>query len=159
MSDANKVLSGRKRRVGAIHGIISLAVIFFVALSAQASAKDTKTFLKCEFTKSLTKPKMLFEKVYLPSFKISYELGDNNKILNMSIKDLTGCERLIGGKHDEMQLLFTCEQDRHPIWTKSLEIDRISGGFVYSAEATREWKGKIDEHLYFGDCKKKKQKF
>ena len=39
MSDANKGLFGRKRGVGAMRGLISLAVIFFVALSAQASAK------------------------------------------------------------------------------------------------------------------------
>ena len=44
MSDANKGLSGRKGRVGAMRGIISLVVIFFVALSAQANAK---IFVRC----------------------------------------------------------------------------------------------------------------
>ena len=44
MSDANKVLSGRKRGLGAIHGIISLAVILFGALSAQSNAK---IFVRC----------------------------------------------------------------------------------------------------------------
>ena len=46
MSEVNKGLSGRKRRLGAIHGIICLAVTFFVALSAKANAKKT-TYLQC----------------------------------------------------------------------------------------------------------------
>ena len=44
MSDSNKGLSGRKRRVGAMRGLIDLAVIFFVALSAQASVS---TYIEC----------------------------------------------------------------------------------------------------------------
>lgn len=46
MSDANKGLFGRKRGVGAMRGIISLAVIFFVALSAQPSAE--REFIECQ---------------------------------------------------------------------------------------------------------------
>ena len=44
MSDANKGLSGRKRRLGAMRGIISLAAIFRIALSAEASAS---TYIEC----------------------------------------------------------------------------------------------------------------
>ena len=47
MSDANKGLSGRKRRLGGMREIISLAAIFLIALSAQASAK---TYLICTVT-------------------------------------------------------------------------------------------------------------
>ena len=93
----------------------------------------------------------------ITEYPIMIERKKFKVILNISIKDLADCKRLIGTKHDEMQLLFRCEP--MPSHSISLEIDRISGGLVYSIKATRPDKEKIHEYLYFGVCQKTKPKF
>jgi hypothetical protein len=154
MSDGNKGLSGRKRRVGAMRGLISLAVIFLIALSAQASAT---TFLKCK------KDRLAF----LPSgktlvgggerfFTLSYNIGEKIKVRNLREHGLY-CQ-IIKNRSDDFRIVFNCAPTRdYP--SQKIEIDRMSGSFHNRIKLSEPNKDGDMEMLITGSCRKIKQKF
>ena len=140
------------RRVGAMRGLISLAVIFFVALSAQASAK---TIIKCTAEQIRGLPSGEVKSGYWGDQFISYDIGKGSKIKNVSFYDF----EVISDKTDEFDIVLEFGPSKDREWTK-LGVDRISGAFWYeykykpykpSASSVR-----MEE---YGHCKKVKQKF
>ena len=146
------------RRVGAMRGLISLAVIFFVALSAQASAR---TFIRCVAEKTISYPdeyeiKYGSSGLVAPQFNFSFDVGKGSKIKNVSFYDF----EVISDKTDEFDIVLEFGPSKDREWTK-LGVDRISGAFWY------EYKYKPSTSSYiigerveeYGHCKKVKQKF
>ena len=142
MSDANKGLSGRKRRVGAMRGLISLAVIFFVALSAQAFSKTT---IECKVNEVgyetekgdwIPQPQASY-----PTYTITFE-EDAGSIEKYKVLDhTTGCFELVfddEGTSNEIALFLYC--------FRKCNIRRHEGcvprpSDLYAEEANFSWIG------------------
>ena len=156
ISDANKGFSGRKRRVGAMRGLISLAVIFFVALSAQASAK---TFLRCQ-GESLNFFPNGPENEVQSNFYVSYDVGKGSKVKNLKVSQFK-CDPFSKIYSDETKIIMHCSI-KGDIVENKLEIDRISGIFLGTVRFDPPRGEGSTEALGFwtvGSCKKVKQKF
>ena len=148
------------RRVGAMRGLISLAVIFFVALSAQASAK---TFVRCVPEKN----------TYLPSgteiefgetwtaipFTFSYDSGKGSKIKNFSSE--SDCS-VVKDKTNELYIEVHCGPEKGGISGIKLKVDRMTGKYRYRIEYSSskdDAKDSIEAVDETGSCQKVKQKF
>ena len=119
-----------------MRGLISLAVIFFVALSAQAS--DT-TSIQCEYTNPIHGDGI---------YTITFGADSNNKITYLST-DIIGCLE----KHPNTgtygwlnsgKILINCRMFGYHQF--EITIDRITGKFFL-------------DRLQRGTCRKAKQKF
>ena len=106
MSDANKGLSGRKRRVGAMRGLVSLAVIFFVALSAQASART----IRCQGDTLKFFPNGP-EVEYEVDFYVSYDVGKGSKVKNLKVSQPSVvCDPVAKIYSDETKIIMYCPE-------------------------------------------------
>ena len=151
MSEVNKGLSGRKRRLGAIHGIICLAVTFFVALSAKANAKEV-TYLSC----------MVDGEEYFLRYEIGEEYSgiSSGHYLKYFSSEIPNCTNLEKGYQQEDHVSLSCSRNAEKpyLGPKTLTINRMTGkieiieGFDLSTNGHR---GKV----WAGVCRKAKQKF
>ena len=152
MSDANKGLSGRKRRVGAMRGLVSLAVIFFVALSAQASART----IRCQGDTLKFFPNGP-EVEYEVDFYVSYDVGKGSKVKNLKVSQPSVvCDPVAKIYSDETKIIMYCPEGDN--W----EIDRLSGNFLTITRFAKPQGEGSEERQGFtieGSCKQVKQKF
>ena len=150
MSDANIGLSGRKRGVGAMRGLISLAVIFFVALSAQASAKTT--YLQCAMESRWDGIKRFTEQ---KTYEVTFSVNRDGEV--SFFKGVEGCENpspsspSYGSLREDM-LLVHCFS---PV-TLTLEIEIMTGNFQMMLGKDE---GTMMQDFIRGTCTKKKPKF
>ena len=168
MSDANKGLSGRKGRVGAMRGLIPLVVIFFVALSAQASAK---TYLICIITDCEVRSGNASGCVAQNEveYVLEYEIGEEElyvsrlKYFTSDIPNCSALENFFGtqmGIQDGMRISIYCAKDNKKphLGQKHININTITGKIKITeppnrspnGHQSREWKG---------ICRKAKPKF
>ena len=137
-----------------MRGLISLAVIFLIALSAQASAT---TFLKCKNEKLAFLPsgKTLVsrgERV----FTLSYDIGEKVKVRNLREHGLY-CQ-IIKNRSDDFRIVFNCAPTRdYP--SQKIEIDRMSGSFHKRIKLSEPNKDGDMEMLVTGSCQKVERKF
>ena len=141
--------------------VLSLVIIFFVALSAQASAQTT---LKCEVEGAEHREGLLpiKEKTaydYVPgTYTITFE-GDRNGDFKTLSHDIPDCGNLFTQFLREKKVLFTCETtDQRFANLKLIEINRITGVFSIKHDYLRYYKGYAGVRIY-GSCKKVKKKF
>ena len=134
--------------------VLSLAVILFVALSAQASAK---TFLRCKIESLM----------FIPSgrefggggnfFTLSFELGEGSAAENIQVKGMFGCDT-ISNYSNSIDIAFSCAPTK--LWSShKISIDRLSGTFqrhVYLLDPTED--GDV-ELINTGSCWKMERKF
>ena len=134
-----------------MRGLISLALILFVALSAQASAKEV-TYLLC--------------KVDGEEYLLWYELGEeysgisSGHYLKYFDSEIPNCKSLEKGYRDEVHVSLSCYRSPEKLYLgpKTLTINRMTGkieiieGFDLSSNGHR---GKT----WAGVCRKAKQKF
>ena len=151
MSDANKGLFGRKRGVGAMRGLISLAVIFLIALSAQASAKKA-TYLQCVMEPQWNGIKRMTER---KTYEVTFSVNRDGEV--SFFKGLEGCENpspsspSYGSLREDM-LLVHCFS---PI-TLTLLIEIMTGNFQMTLGKDE---GTMMQDLIRGECTEKKPKF
>ena len=136
---------------------LCLAVIFFGALVAQASAT---TIIECAIEKKTGFPSRLEMRLverwppHSADYTLSYNVGKGSKIKNLSLK---GC-RIINNKSDELSIDFSCAPTVAVVKSKFI-VDRLTGKFLYQKEYL---KPNIDDDMAIqetGSCRKVKQKF
>ena len=169
MSDANKGLSGRKGRVGAMRGLISLAVIFFIALSAQANAKTFMAYIKCEGkvkhakandykTPPVEKGDVTFYFGYTQpddSLYKNYKLFHDLSMQSSYFEDGLDCLPMEVKLYEE-SISFECPELSKDGPAISMTINRITGTFGYSSSRPLERGIRI---LGGGSCQKVEKKF
>ena len=143
------------RRVGAMRGLISLALIFFVALSAQASAK---TFIKCKGRSITSFPSG--ERVgSIDEFYIGYDLGNGSKIQNLMTRGI-GCRTILKTESDEARIVIYCgRQEEKETEEEKIITDRITGDFLKVTKWKKFARSGETEMWTRGSCYKAKPKF
>ena len=135
--------------------VLSLAVILFVALSAQASAK---TYVEC--TAELTTYYPQVDRVrHNAKFLFSFDADNGSKIKNPKIEG-NDCSTIIKVKSDKEAIVIDCDLKLSTDKSYTIEINRITGAYsrsnvyydrdkniVFAREVTEGW------------CKKIKPKF
>ena len=151
MSEVNKGLAGRKRRVGVMRGLLSLAVTFFVALSAKANAKKT-TYFQCvmesrwDGIKRFTKQK---------TYEVTFLVNSDGEV--SFFEGVEGCEipspssPSYGSLREDM-LLVHCFS---PVTLTPL-IEIMTGNFQMTLGKDE---GTMMQDLIRGECTEKKPKF
>ena len=142
-----------------MRGLISLAVIFFVALSAQASAK---TFIRCFPERKMFFPSgenIIYNKQdpaghWSPFTFSCYTVPrDRSKIKGISFPNCLVMNNLT----DDIHIHFDCAPDAR-ISKKSIEVDRISGEYIYQYDYSKRVDD-VETVIEGGSCQKVKQKF
>ena len=134
-----------------MRGLISLAVIFFVALSAQASAR---TYIECVPRKTTFLPSGK-EIKRGPTFSVSFDVGEGLTIKNMSWKDCP----ISSTKTDEFSIVINCGPfPRHKITEQTLGVNRVSGEYFLRRMFSSSKDG-VKALVSSGNCRKIKPKF
>ena len=135
----------------------SIAVIFFVALTAQASAR---TFIKCVPEKFTYFPsgheREIEAGVTFFNFTLSYDIRKESKIENLFLKGF-GC-RIINNESDELSIIFTCAKSPTAV-ESTMEVDRLTGNFFYKYENSEPNDDGDKKVQWTGSCRKIEQKF
>ena len=134
-----------------MRGLISLALILFVALSAQASAK---TIIKCTAEQIRGLPSGEVKSGYWGDQFISYDTGKGSKIKNISLKG----GRVFNNKSDDVRIEFNCEPGDGMIENR-VYIDRTNGDFVVTMEGSEPLMGDDKKVELAGKCKKVEPRF
>mgnify|MGYP000287313977 CR=1 FL=1 len=160
-----------------MRGLISLAVIFFVALSAQASASfDGRTLIECKDREvrglSSGKVKNVNSSKYFISYAISKRKKSIDKIIDLVM--VSKCLSTFKLKSDFFSINFSCipqplplgnhpvalDQDLDRIYVVRWSIDRITGEYVSHYKSHETLAGFDDKEVeVHGSCNRVKQKF